>query len=78
MAAWVKNKAIDKPVFIENIGIGATGSDIAAFRFDWEMADKDCDLIFVEFAVNDESLDTHLRNRSREGLVRKILQKDKG
>lgn len=75
VAAWIKNKAADKPVFIENIGIGATGSDIAAFRFDWEMADKDCDLIFVEFAVNDETLDTHLRNRSREGLVRKILQK---
>lgn len=77
VAAWVKNAAGDKPVYIENIGIGATGSDIAAFRFDWEMAQKDCDLIFVEFAVNDETLDTHLRNRSREGLVRKILQKTK-
>lgn len=75
VSAWVKERAGDKPVYIENIGIGATGSDIAAFRFCWEMADKDCDLIFVEFAVNDEGVDTHLRNRSREGLVRKILQK---
>lgn len=75
VAAWVKNAAGNKPVYIENMGIGGTGSDIAAFRFDREMASKDCDLIFVEFAVNDEEFDTHLRRRSREGLVRKILSK---
>lgn len=72
--AWVKKKAGDKIVYAENIGIGGTGSDIGVFRFENELAAKDCDLIFIEFAANDEGLEQSLRSRSREGLVRKILK----
>ncbi len=71
--AWIKKQAGDKIVYAENAGIGGTGSDIGVFRFEKELADKDCDLIFVEFAVNDDGFDSNLRARSREGLVRKIL-----
>lgn len=71
--AWIKNRAGKKNVYAYNAGIGGTGSDIGVFRFDRELADKDCDLIFVEFAVNDDALDHTMRARSREGLIRKIL-----
>mgnify|MGYP004656037501 CR=1 FL=1 len=72
--AWIKKKAGNKIVYAENIGIGGTGSDIGVFRFEKELSDKDCDLIFVEFAVNDGDIEQTLRARSREGLVRKILK----
>ena len=70
---WLKKQAGDKIVHAYNAGIGGTGSDLGVYRFDWELKDKDCDLIFVEFAVNDDDKDEELRERSREGLVRKIL-----
>lgn len=73
--AWVKKQAGDKIVYAENVAIGGTGSDIGVFRVEKELTHKDCDLIFVEFAVNDEDFDSTLRARSREGLVRKILAK---
>lgn len=73
VTAWVKKQVGNKLVYSENAGIGGTGSDIGIFRVEKELTDKDCDLIFVEFAVNDEDLDSELRARSREGLVRKLL-----
>jgi len=73
VSAWVKDTYPDKRVYAENIGIGGTGSALAVFRFDWELADKNCDLIFIEFAVNDIFDDADHRMRTREGLVRKIM-----
>ena len=75
VSAWAKDTYPDKRIYAENIGIGGTGSELAVFRFDWELADKDCDIIFIEFAVNDYWMPTSLRERTREGLVRKILAK---
>jgi len=58
---------------IENSAIGATGSDSACLRAERELIARDCDLTFVEFAVNDYEVPTPRRNHSREGLIRKLL-----
>lgn len=58
---------------MENAAIGATGSDLAVFRAERDILQRDCDLVFVEYAVNDLSLPDTLAQRSREGLLRKLL-----
>ncbi len=62
---------------VENAAIGATGSDLAVFRAQKSLIDQGCDLVFIEYAVNDLDQPTWRRMRTREGLVRKLL-KDKG
>lgn len=58
---------------IENAAIGATGSDSGCLRADAEIIARDCDLTFVEYAVNDYTVETGRRNDAREGLIRKLL-----
>jgi lysophospholipase L1-like esterase len=58
---------------VENAAIGATGSDLAVFRADRDLINHQCDLIFIEFAVNDYNTPTEQRMRAREGLIRKLL-----
>lgn len=58
---------------VENAAIGATGSALAVFRAERDLIDRHCDLVFVEFAVNDFGIEADQRKQSREGLVRKLL-----
>jgi lysophospholipase L1-like esterase len=58
---------------VENAAVGATGSDSACLRADRELIRRSCDLTFVEFAVNDFHTAAATRQRSREGLLRKLL-----
>jgi lysophospholipase L1-like esterase len=60
-------------VIVENAAIGATGSDLAAFRARRDILDRECDLVFVEYAVNDHDAPPVRRRRSREGLLRQLL-----
>ncbi|MCL6458935.1 MAG: SGNH/GDSL hydrolase family protein, partial [Gorillibacterium sp.] len=60
-------------LIVENAAIGATGSDLAVFRAKRDLIERGCDLVFVEYAVNDEGAPTDRRNRSREGLIRQLL-----
>lgn len=60
-------------VDVENVAIGATGSDYAVFRVEQDLISRHCDLIFVEYAVNDNAIAPEIRNASREGLIRKLL-----
>lgn len=61
-------------VTVENAALGATGSDLAVFRAKHELIDRECDLVFVEFAVNDYTTPSEQRMRAREGLIRQILE----
>ena len=54
-----------------NAGIGATGSDIGAFRLRRDVLDKKPDVVVVEFDVNDPN--TRERAESYEGVVRQLL-----
>jgi len=57
-----------------NAGIGGTGSDYGVFRAERDIISKNCDLVFVEFAVNDDGYDIAYRAKTREGLIRKLIK----
>ncbi|WP_127530669.1 SGNH/GDSL hydrolase family protein [Paenibacillus kobensis] len=60
-------------IVVENAGIGATGSDLAVFRAKRDLIERGCDIVFVEYAVNDNEVPTEKRMRTREGLLRQLL-----
>ena len=75
--AWLKDYYQLNNVTEHNIAIGGTDSKYGVFRIDNELLDKySCDLIFVEFAVNDDSWISNDILKSMEGIVRKIWEKD--
>ncbi|NLV74288.1 MAG: SGNH/GDSL hydrolase family protein [Chloroflexi bacterium] len=70
---WFKATYPQVRVTVENGAIGATGSDLAVFRAKETLIDTGCDLIFVEYAVNDSGFEPERRRRTQEGLLRKLL-----
>lgn len=74
VCAWFVEKYPDVCVLVENAAIGATGSDLAVFRAERDLINRGCDLVFVEYAVNDDDIPSERRLRSREGLARKLLR----
>ena len=60
-------------LIIENAAQGATGSDLAVLRVDSQIIEKQCDLVFIEYAVNDRAKEQEYRFEVREGLIRKLL-----
>ncbi len=73
VVAWLVDAYSDVRFKVENAGIGATGSDLAVFRAKRDIQDRGCDLVFVEYAVNDYFEANSKRARSREGLIRRLL-----
>ncbi len=73
VTAWFVDHFPDVQIYVENAAIGATGSDLAVFRVQRDLLDRGCDLVFVEYAVNDISVCTQRRAESREGLLRQLL-----
>jgi hypothetical protein len=73
VTAWFVEKFPGVRVQVENAGIGATGSDLGVFRAQRDLIDRGCDLVFVEYAVNDNDTAVENRKRTREGLIRKLL-----
>ncbi|MEP6753981.1 MAG: SGNH/GDSL hydrolase family protein [Chthonomonadales bacterium] len=53
-----------------NAAIGGTGSDLGVFRLKQDVLDKNPDLLFVEFAVNDGGVPPEQIYRCVEGIVR--------
>ncbi|OPZ23551.1 MAG: hypothetical protein BWZ02_03175 [Lentisphaerae bacterium ADurb.BinA184] len=73
VAAWFVEAFPGVRLAVENAAIGATGSDLAVFRAQRDLIERGCDLVFIEFAVNDGGEPAEKRMRTREGLVRKLL-----
>ncbi|HUI92972.1 MAG TPA: SGNH/GDSL hydrolase family protein [Chitinivibrionales bacterium] len=57
-----------------NAGVGGTGSRFACSRAADDLLSKSPDCIIIEFAVNDDPLDSFGTMASMEGLVRQCLQ----
>ena len=57
-----------------NAAIGGTGSDFGVFRLSDHVLKFNPDLVFVEFAVNDDKAPAEKVTRSMEGIVRQIWQ----
>lgn len=70
---WFAEKFPRARLVVENAAVGATSSDLAVFRAQCYLIDRQCDLVFVEFAANDSVLPTAQRTRTREELLRKLL-----
>ncbi|MCQ6558740.1 SGNH/GDSL hydrolase family protein [Paenibacillus mendelii] len=71
--AWLVETYPQVRFYVENAAIGATGSDLAVFRAGRDIVAKSCDVVFVEYAVNDHYAPHERRSRSREGLLRLLL-----
>lgn len=68
---WFREQ-FPQSTFIEiNAAIGGTGSDFGAFRLEKHVLEFKPDLLFVEFAVNDDGKDRENIERSMEGIIRK-------
>lgn len=74
--AWLTATYPDVRFTIENAAVGATGSDLAVFRCRRDILSRSCDLVFVEYSVNDFDQPTARRNRTREGLLRQLRAAD--
>ena len=66
----------DARIDFVNAGIGATGSEIGAFRLKRDVLEKKPDVVVVEFAVNDAG--DQARAESYEGVVRQLLKEPRG
>lgn len=73
---WFVNKFPNVRLTTINTAIGATGSLCALSLAKKEFIDKNCDLVFIEYAVNDNGVDREERERTREGLIRKLLKEN--
>lgn len=62
----------DVKIRVSNSAIGATDSLHAVMRVEQDVLRHDCDLVFIEYAVNDGGLGYDMYQRSREGLIRKL------
>jgi len=71
---WMQ-KQFPQTNFVEiNAAIGGTGSDFGVFRLTEHVLQYKPDLVFVEFAVNDDNKPSEKIVRSMEGIVRQIWQ----
>lgn len=70
--AWLKSKYPSATVNEINMGIGGTGSYLGAARFNNNIVNKNPDLVFVEFAVNDgyNSISTEQTKQDIEYMIR--------
>jgi lysophospholipase L1-like esterase len=73
LLGWLSATFPEVRLTAENAALGATGSDLAAIRAQSAIVARGCDLVFVEYAVNDLGTPAALRARTREGLLRQLL-----
>jgi lysophospholipase L1-like esterase len=70
---WFREKFPDVNIKEINAAIGGTGSDLGAFRCSRDLLKYKPDLVFIEFTVNDSSVnDPKLILKGMEGIVRQI------
>lgn len=58
VSAWFTKTFPDVRITLENAAIGATGSELAVFRVERDLINRNCDIVFIEFAVNDSEQST--------------------
>lgn len=68
------NRAFPGKVNNYNVGVGGTGSDLGLFRLSDDVISKNPDIVFVEFAVNDEDFVPVESQKFMEGIVRNLLK----
>lgn len=69
---WLEKKFPNAKINYVNAGIGATGSVCGMARADTDVIEKNPDLVFVEFSVNDTTENTELNKEAYATLLRKL------
>lgn len=72
---WFRDKFPEAKIDAVNAAIGGTGSDLGVYRVGMDLLEKKPDLVFVEFAVNDDGRAQGDRESvlpNMEGIVRQI------
>jgi len=69
-ASWLQKQFPTASITSVNAAIGGTGSDFGVFRLRKQVLETSPDLIFVEFAVNDQDMPTQMIQETMEGIVR--------
>jgi len=72
---WLQGKARESGGSVEFHNSGASGNDsaFASIRVRDHVLAYNPDLVIVEYTVNDQWLDSRVRKRSYEGLIRRLL-----
>lgn len=70
---WLKEKYPDAEITEINAAIGGTGTSLGMFRCDRDVLQKNPDLIFIEFAINDEGDDYKNVAAQTETIFRTII-----
>lgn len=70
---FFQNEYPDKNIKTINAGIGGTGSDMGAMRYKKDILDSEPDLVFIEFAVNDNGRSEDNSKMYMENMVRQSL-----
>lgn len=71
--AFLLNQDPSIRLSIFNLAIGATGSDIGCM-IAHELVAQQCDMVFIEYAVNDDLTPSQRRIDQMEGLIRILLK----
>ena len=68
--AWLRTQFPDAAITEVNAAIGGTGSDLGAYRLRQDVLRHKPDVVFIEFAVNDQGTDPAVTRAAFEGIVR--------
>ncbi|MDQ1089963.1 SGNH/GDSL hydrolase family protein [Siphonobacter sp. SORGH_AS_1065] len=74
--SWLQKTYPQVPFRQINAGVGGTGSDLGVFRVQTQVLDQNPDLVFVEFAVNDNGKKPEQIYKAMEGIVRKTWRQN--
>lgn len=74
VGAWWKEKGslYNSNVKFMNEGVSGTDSAFGVARVKQHLIDNKADLVILEFAMNDQWLETNVRQRSYEGVIRQL------
>ena len=70
---WFQSKYPNCKITYTNVGRGTTTSLFGCARVERDVAPLNCDMIVVEYSVNDLILEPHIAREAFEALLRKLL-----
>lgn len=71
---WLTKTFPQSAVFIQNSGLGGTGSDLGLFRLERDVIAYQPNLVFIEFSVNDGMLTDDEAIRNMESIIVRLRE----
>lgn len=71
---WLTKTFPQSAVFIQNSGLGGTGSDLGIFRLERDVIAYQPNLVFIEFSVNDGMLTDDEAIRNMESIIVRLRE----